>query len=308
MITYNHEKYISQAIESVLMQKTNFSLELVIGEDCSADTTRKICIDYKNKYPDFIKLSLPDKNLGMVSNFIYTLLTCTGKYIALCEGDDCWTDPYKLQKQVDFLDKNPEYSLVHSDIVLIDTNGENIPDDEMVTRLRHYSSKKSTIDTFDLLEGNLINTLTVCARGEFIRQLLKEMKVNNVWFSYDYFIWLNLGLEGKIYRMNDKMAAYRIHPNTYTCRHPWVAEYGIHSRYYIIKKLFNQKKLCCFERDKTKILAKIILSLITCRAFITFKQRFFLVKVVLGYPRIGYFLVVQSFIGISKKLKKIIKT
>ena len=118
MITYNHEKYIVQAIEGVLMQKTDFPIELVIGEDRSTDNTRNICLEYKEKYPDQIKLLLPENNLGMLGNFITTLHACTGKYIAFCEGDDYWTDPYKLQKHVDFLeaDNNQDYSLVYTDV------------------------------------------------------------------------------------------------------------------------------------------------------------------------------------------------
>lgn len=110
MITYNHEKFIAQAIESVLMQKTNFDFELVIGEDFSIDRTREICISYKRKYPEKINLILNEKNLGMIPNFINTIHQCKGEYIALLEGDDFWTDPYKLQKQVDFLESNTEFS------------------------------------------------------------------------------------------------------------------------------------------------------------------------------------------------------
>ncbi|GHT33458.1 hypothetical protein AGMMS49574_19170 [Bacteroidia bacterium] len=111
MITYNHEKYIIQAIEGVLMQKTNFPIELIIGEDYSTDNTRKICLEYKEKYPNIIKLLLPDKNLGANQNSRNTLEACRGKYIAMCEGDDYWTDSHKLQKQVDFLEMYDDFSM-----------------------------------------------------------------------------------------------------------------------------------------------------------------------------------------------------
>ena len=109
MITYNHEKFIAQAIESVLMQQADFHYELVIGEDCSTDRTRKIVSDCQRRHPDKIRLLLNKKNLGMIHNFVKTLQNCDGKYIALLEGDDYWTDPLKLQKQVNFLDNNPEF-------------------------------------------------------------------------------------------------------------------------------------------------------------------------------------------------------
>lgn len=111
MITYNHENYIEHAIEGVLMQKTSFPIELIIGEDCSTDNTRKIVREYEGRYTEIIKAQYPEKNRGMNNNFLTVLQSARGKYIALCEGDDYWTDPLKLQKQVDFLEANPEYSL-----------------------------------------------------------------------------------------------------------------------------------------------------------------------------------------------------
>jgi len=111
MITYNHERFIAQAIDSVLMQQVDFDYEIVIGEDCSTDNARSIVIDYRNRFPDRIKLLLNEKNLGMMLNFIQTMQACTGQYIALCEGDDYWTLPHKLQKQVDFLDSHPEFAI-----------------------------------------------------------------------------------------------------------------------------------------------------------------------------------------------------
>ena len=111
MCTYNHEKYIAQTIESILMQKTDFKIRLFIGEDCSIDNTRKIVKQYAEKYPDIIFPVYHNENIGAVRNSEILLKKCTAKYIALLDGDDYWTDPYKLQKQVDFLEKNPEYSL-----------------------------------------------------------------------------------------------------------------------------------------------------------------------------------------------------
>lgn len=106
MITYNHEKYIKDAIEGILMQKTSFPIELIIGEDCSTENTRKIVEDYAEKYPNLIFAQYSEKNLDMMNNFFNVLQAVRSKYIALCEGDDYWTDPLKLQKQVDFLANN----------------------------------------------------------------------------------------------------------------------------------------------------------------------------------------------------------
>ncbi|MBI5134906.1 glycosyltransferase [Candidatus Uhrbacteria bacterium] len=109
--TYNHELYIAQAIESFLMQKTAFEVEIIIGEDCSADKTKEICIFYKKKHLDKIKLLLQEKNIGAMQNHVSALRASEGKYIANCDGDDYWTDSYKLQKQVDYMERHPECSL-----------------------------------------------------------------------------------------------------------------------------------------------------------------------------------------------------
>ena len=113
MVTYNHEAYIEQAIESVMAQKTSFPFKLFIGEDCSSDETKSICKKLSDKYPDTIELVVNTTNLGPTQNAfqIYDLcLKSEAKYIALLEGDDYWTDTLKLQKQVDFLETNTEYT------------------------------------------------------------------------------------------------------------------------------------------------------------------------------------------------------
>lgn len=110
-ITYNHEQFINKAIDGFLMQKTTFPVEIIIGEDHSKDNTREIIKSYTYKYPDKIKLIISDQNVGAVENERRVILEAKGKYIAFCEGDDYWNEPYKLQKQVDFLESNPDYSV-----------------------------------------------------------------------------------------------------------------------------------------------------------------------------------------------------
>ena len=110
-ITYNHEPYIAKCIEGVLIQKVNFPIEFIIAEDCSTDGTRAICEDYAAKYPELIHLITSETNIGYNPNELRAMKAAKGKYIAYCEGDDFWTDPEKLQKQVDFLEKNEEYSI-----------------------------------------------------------------------------------------------------------------------------------------------------------------------------------------------------
>ena len=110
-ITYNHEPYIRKCIEGVLIQQVNFPIEFIIAEDCSTDGTLAICKEYSEKYPDLIKLITSENNVGAIANERRAMKAAKGKYIAFCEGDDYWTDPLKLQKQVDFLEEHPEYSV-----------------------------------------------------------------------------------------------------------------------------------------------------------------------------------------------------
>lgn len=110
-ITYNHAPYIAKCIEGVLMQQVNFPMEFIIAEDCSTDGTRAICEEYAQKYPDLIRLLPSEGNMGAVRNEQRAFEAARGKYIATCEGDDYWTDPLKLQRQVDFLESHSDYSV-----------------------------------------------------------------------------------------------------------------------------------------------------------------------------------------------------
>src|SRR6266446_6957695 len=120
VITYNQEDYISQALDSALMQQVDFDYEIVIGEDASDDRTREIVLDYQRRYADRIRLFLRDpataeadraRGFGGKTNFVETFNACRGEYVALLDGDDYWISPHKLKKQVDFLDKHPESAL-----------------------------------------------------------------------------------------------------------------------------------------------------------------------------------------------------
>lgn len=123
VITYGQEKYIEQALNSILMQNVNFNYEIVIGEDNSPDNTRKILKEFELKYPDKIRLILRDENIGPTKNTYDVLINCKGKYITILEGDDYWTDKNKLQIQYDFLEQNNEYNSVSHIIDIVDENG-----------------------------------------------------------------------------------------------------------------------------------------------------------------------------------------
>ena len=128
-ITYNHERYLHRSLDSVLSQKTDFEFEVVVGEDCSNDSTREILMGYRERYPDKIRLLFRDRNFGRPTLNVYeTAMECRGKYIATLEGDDFWTDGSKLQKAVDFLEAHPEYSGCANPSLLIGEDGEELSD------------------------------------------------------------------------------------------------------------------------------------------------------------------------------------
>ena len=139
-ITYNQEDYIADAIEGFLMQNTNFTYEILIGEDCSTDGTKEIVEQYVNKYPNKIRLITSKQNVGMGENGLRVFEQSKGKYIAVCEGDDYWTDPYKLQKQVDYMENNPECTLCFHNALIISANIKTIIKKEkpMITRTNSY--------------------------------------------------------------------------------------------------------------------------------------------------------------------------
>ena len=146
IITYNHAPFIRQALDSVLVQQTDFIFEIVIGEDRSMDGTREIVEDYWKKYPDRINIVTAENNVGANRNVIRTLKACKGKYIALLEGDDYWSDPMKLQKQIDFFEANPNYGLCFTDCILVDSQNKLIKNGRVPEEI-----KNKKLDYFDLL-------------------------------------------------------------------------------------------------------------------------------------------------------------
>ena len=205
MITYNHENFIAQGIEGVLMQKTNFSFELVIGEDFSTDSTRSICLKFANEYPDKVRLLQSGENYGMMRNFVRTYNECLGQYIAFCEGDDYWTDPYKLQKQVDFLESNPDYAICYHRVDVLDENG-------VFTKERINNSEYPITYTInDLAKGNIMHTPSVVFRNKLFNKLPDWFTESTVG---DYVLHMLNASKGKIYYMPNIMAVYRVHSNS----------------------------------------------------------------------------------------------
>lgn len=209
--TYNHERYIEACLDGILMQQTTFPFEIILGEDESSDGTREICKAYAQKHPDKIKLFLRSrKDVIFINgrptgryNFIENLKASTGKYIALCEGDDYWTDPTKLQKQIEFLESNPDYVVCSHNAKVIDENGRVIQEKKIpkLTQDRDFSS-------LELQKGAFLLTLTMV----FKNIDTSVFRSFNYVLNGDTALISLLGAHGKGRYIEDiKPAVYRVH-------------------------------------------------------------------------------------------------
>jgi glycosyltransferase involved in cell wall biosynthesis len=208
MVTYNQEKYIAQAIESVLMQKTDFPFQLIIGEDCSTDNTRDICIDYAQKFPHKIELILQKTNQGLLLNYKSLFDACTAKYLAILEGDDYWHDQFKIQKQISLLEKDPEIGFVYSDV-------NHLLEDNSIL---HYANKKKNKDTpvgsifKSVFKKNTIPSLTACIKHELIKKHVNMEEFSKKNFNtIDLPLWLSITPYTKVAYIDDTTSTYRIH-------------------------------------------------------------------------------------------------
>ncbi|SEF94444.1 Glycosyltransferase involved in cell wall bisynthesis [Halpernia humi] len=201
IITYNQEEYISQCLDGVLSQIVDFDYEIIIGEDKSTDGTLEICKKYADKHPTKITLIERSENLGMIGNWLETIMSCKGKYIALCEGDDYWTDPLKLQKQVDFLEANDEFALCFHPVKILKKDGEI--EDDFITKIPENFQERMTLAS----NSNYIHTPSVVFRN-IVEKELHTMEFKNSPIG-DYFLYLIISKYGKIGYLEDNMAVYR---------------------------------------------------------------------------------------------------
>ncbi|MDU5107880.1 glycosyltransferase [Clostridium sp.] len=202
-ITYNHEKYIRKAIEGFLMQKTNFKYEILIHDDASTDKTQDIIIEYQKQYPDLIKPILQKENQyskgGKVS-YRFNVSRAKGKYIAICEGDDYWTDPNKLQKQVDYMENNPDCGMCFHAFKMESDN-------KIINEIRVYNKNCiSSTDDIILGDGGFISTNTILYRRNLMENppdFYLECSVG------DYPLQIYTSMNKYAYYLNESMSVYR---------------------------------------------------------------------------------------------------
>lgn len=265
-ITYNHAPFIRQCLDGFLMQQCNFPIEIIINDDCSTDGTTEIIREYAEKYPDKIFPIFHEENLysqgvrGMFQKFVYP--KARGKYIALCEGDDYWTDPLKLQKQVDFLESHHECSMCFHNVDFISYEGKPNP-------LRNKSNLKS-----GYYKRRQVNVATGSSMMK--RECALNTPTSNGIIQGDELLWLSCWSTGKVYYMNDIMGVYRHHANSWsiTCA-PNSPEVLLEEEvmfYEIVTELFPKKMhsyarwrlskmviMCQMSKTKTDVIDSLIL-------------------------------------------------
>ncbi len=209
--TYNHEAYIAQMLDGALAQQTTFPIEIVIGDDASTDNAPAIIRQYAAKHPDLIRAFLHPENLGPAepkefagrNNVILLLKACRGEYVALCEGDDYWTDPLKLQKQVELLDANPTFSFAHHNMTVIYEDGSpshpfNAPDQSFVSTVADVLADRWFFATASILYRNYFKTESFADWHERAA-------------AGDWALVIQLAAHGPIGYLPDTMGVYRKH-------------------------------------------------------------------------------------------------
>lgn len=208
-LTYNHSKYIRQCLDGFMIQKTSFSFEVLIHDDASTDGTQEIIDEYKNRYPDIIKPIYQKENQyskGINVSKVYQFSRAKGKYIALCEGDDYWTDSFKLQKQVNAIEQDDKIGFVYTKFKLVDCENNTI--DYIRSVEQQFAKSKSGLLFPILLKNNFPQTLTVLFRKELLDGVEEYYR-----FVYDWPIFLHICGQCKSVFLNEIMGCYRINPN-----------------------------------------------------------------------------------------------
>lgn len=230
--TYNHGKFIRDALEGFVMQKTDFPFEVIVHDDASTDDTADIVREYEAKYPHLFRTVYQTENLyckyPLIEKIVFPMVR--GEYVAICEGDDYWTDENKLQKQVDFLDANPDFSVCFHSIKVVHEDGT--PDHYFPEPNARFN--RDVLNIYNLLCWNFIQTNSVMYRWRFSEKLgLLDFNSNKV-MPMDWYLHLLQAQVGKIKYLDEVMGVYRRHSGGV-----WVGEFDdICLKYGILKLQF----------------------------------------------------------------------
>ena len=255
--TFNHGNYIKACLDGMLIQQTDFEFEILLGEDASTDATRKICIEYAEKHPDKIRLFLHhrENNIKVGGNptgrfnFLYNLSKAQGKYVAICEGDDYWTDPLKLQKQVDILEADSSIAMVYSDAATITdgTLGAFYKEDQRPKGVFNLHKYLYEFQVFG------VPTCTSMLRADVMKaaQSFLFRHADKV-ISADFAMWAIAGKFGNYHFLEDKTAVRRKHSTgimgTLGGTRAWF-EAGIHLNHALAKELGPSTHASFYDGD-----------------------------------------------------------
>lgn len=235
---YNQEKYIKQCLEGFIMQKTTFRFEAIVHDDASTDNTAAIIKEYAIKYPDIIKPIFETENQYSKHNGSLRKImraNMRGKYIAHCEADDYWIDPYKLQKQIDILEADPQVSMVYTSFKTVDSKCNPMfrPTYE---KYKQISSSGYILKKL-LSSGNFIMTLTTCIKREVYESSI--MKNSNI--GLDYLLFLTAASMGKVIFLPDETGCYRYSPQSeMNANLGYVQKSYIKSKKYFVKNILDK--------------------------------------------------------------------
>lgn len=274
---FNHESYLEDCLDGFLLQETNFPFEVFVHDDASTDNSVAIIKKYEEKFPNIIKPLYEKENQwskdgDSFMNATWDFARLRGKYVALCEGDDYWIDPLKLQKQIDVLESDPSITLVHTGFYNVDSQGQTF----FRKKYEQYQkiSRKETGLT-QLLNWNYILTVSVVMRKDVISSTLYKGSP----FFYDYTYFLGAAFLGKIKYIPDRTCAYRKNPNGIT-QHNLV---GISKELYCIFKYFANHYLSLYIKEH-KIDHPILSMFFILKNVIMFKDISFFLKIVFNNP------------------------
>ena len=213
IVTFNQEEFIGQCLDGVLSQKTGFEFEVIIGDDASTDGTRAILRDYHSRHPDKIKLLLPDENYGDrgLTNFMSTVDAATGDYVAFLDGDDYWTDPEKLQRQVDFLEQNPDCAIVAHRVTHLLENG-----DEYISP--RPAPRDACLPVTDLVIRNFAEKIATVVRRDALESVPSWYRATNA-VSADWVFNVLAARNGKVGYIDRIMAVHRLHKSSQSVVH-----------------------------------------------------------------------------------------
>lgn len=250
-LTYNHEPYIRDCLEGFVMQKTDFQFVAIVHDDASTDGTACIIREFAERYPGIIKPIYETENQysrhdGSLGNIINGACEATGaRYIAMCEGDDYWTDPFKLQKQVDFLEAHPDFSMCFHN-VKIDYHGSKTKNVNIERQLCRLSTREYSI--IEIIKNWTVPTCSAVLKAN----CFDERIINKDIYAGDNALWVSCLTKGKSFCINEKMGVYRI------VNSGWINNHIItkNSRKEILAKwiLHYQTLAGAFPEEKTGIL------------------------------------------------------